>query len=137
MSNRLKFVAIVALIVRWRAAVRRGSVAADQPSGPQVSKSVVKQLKAAEDAVQAKKFDEALAKIKEAQSAPGEKTAYDKFVIDQLLLFIYVQKNDFTAAAPILESASQSQYATPEQQKGWLKALLGIRVPAEGLRQDG
>jgi len=125
MRNRLKFVAIVASIccgVLLCSAVP----AADQPSGPQVSKSVVKQLKAAEDAVQAKKFDEALAKIKEAQAASGEKTAYDNFVINQLLLFIYVQKQDFSAAAPVLESAAQSQYATPEQQKGWLKALLGI-----------
>ncbi|MGO9593864.1 MAG: tetratricopeptide repeat protein [Steroidobacteraceae bacterium] len=87
---------------------------------------MAKPLKAAQEALQAKKLDEALAKVKEAQAASGDKTPYDSFVINQLLLFIYVQKQDYSAAAPILESAAQSQYATPDQQRGWLKALMGI-----------
>jgi hypothetical protein len=96
------------------------------PSGPTVSKSVAKPLKAAQDALASKNYDAALSNIKAAQAEPGEKTAYDNFVINQMLLFIYVQKQDFTAAAPALEAAAQSQYATADQQKTWLRALMGI-----------
>jgi hypothetical protein len=98
---------------------------ADQASGPTVSKALAKPLKAAQDALQAKHWDVVLASLKEAQSTPGEKSAYDNFVINQMLGFVYVQKQDFVSAAPALEAAAQSQYATPEQQKNWLRAVMG------------
>jgi hypothetical protein len=100
--------------------------AADAPAGPQVSKNVAKQLKAANDAVQAKNLDEALAKLKEAQAVPGEKSPYDNYVINALLGPIYVQKQDFADAAPALQAAAESQYANPEQQKAWLRAVASI-----------
>jgi len=88
-----------------------------------VSKSVAKPLKAAQDALQAKKLDEALAHVREAQGAAGEKTAYDSYVINILLFQIYQQKQDMGDAIPVLQSAAQSQYATPDQQKVWLKNI--------------
>ena len=101
--------------------------AADQPAGPQVSKALAKPLKAAQDDLQAKKLDDALAKIKAVQALPGDKSAYDNFVINQDLLYIYVQKQDFVSAIPSLEALTQqSQYGTPELQKTWFKALFGI-----------
>jgi Tfp pilus assembly protein PilF len=122
MRNRLKFVTALASLCA--AGVLSGIVvAADQ--GPQVSKAAAKPLKAAQDALKDKKLDEALTHLKEAQDVK-ERTAYDNFVINQDLLYIYVQKQDYTQAAPILEQTAQSQYATPEQQKTWLKALFAI-----------
>jgi Tfp pilus assembly protein PilF len=97
-------------------------IAADAPT---VSRAAAKPLKAAQDALKDKKFDEALTHLKEAQAIP-EKTAYDSFVINQDLLYIYVQKQDYSAAAPILESTAESQYATADQTKTWLKALFAI-----------
>jgi hypothetical protein len=129
MRNRWKFVgrimrillaSIIALPLLY------GATLAAEGSGPTVSKAVAKPLKAAQEALQAKNWDAAITSIKAAQAEPGEKTAYDNFVINQMLLFIYVQKQDFSAAAPVLESAAQSQYATPDQQKTWLRALMGI-----------
>ena len=99
---------------------------ADQASGPTVSKALAKPLKAAQESLQTRHWDAVLASLKEAQSTPGEKTAYDNFVINQMLGFVYVQKQDFAGAAPALEAAAQSQYATSEQQKAWLQALMGI-----------
>lgn len=99
---------------------------ADQPAQPQVSKALAKPLKEAQDDLQAKKLDDALAKIKAVQALPGEKSAYDNFVINQDLLYIFVQKQDYTSAIPVLESLSQSQYGTPELQKTWFRALFGI-----------
>jgi Tfp pilus assembly protein PilF len=122
MRNRLKFVAALASLCA--AGVLSGIVvAADQ--GPQVSKAAAKPLKAAQDALKDKKLDEALTHLKEAQEVK-DRTAYDNFVINQDLLYIYVQKQDYGQAAPILEQTAQSQYATPDQQKTWLKALFAI-----------
>jgi hypothetical protein len=129
MRNRLRFIAtlltaLVAAVVTLPMQTR--TVLAAEAAGPTVSKQLAKPLKAAQEALQAKNFDAALTSIKAAQAEPGEKTAYDNYVINQMLLFIYVQKQDFSAAAPILEQAAQSQYATADQQRTWLKALMGI-----------
>jgi hypothetical protein len=120
MRNRLKFVAQLVSVVAG-AWLCGAVIAADQPAGPTVSKSVAKPLKAAQEALQGKKLDEALTHVHEAQSAPGEKSAYDNFVINILLFQIYQQKQDMADAIPVLQTAAQSQYATPEQQKSWLK----------------
>jgi hypothetical protein len=124
MRNRLKFVALFASICTG-AWLCSAVMAADQPppSGPQVSKAVAKPLKAAQEALQAKKLDDALARVKEAQATAGDKTAYDSYVINILLFQIYQQKQDMGDAIPALQQAAQSQYATPDQQKLWLKNI--------------
>ena len=61
--------------------------------------------------------------MREAQGASGEKNAYDSYVMNILLFQIYQQKQDMADAIPVLQSASQSQYATPDQQKVWLKNI--------------
>jgi Tfp pilus assembly protein PilF len=121
MRNRLKSFAVLASMCA-AGALSCIVIAADAPT---VSRAAAKPLKAAQDALKEKKFDEALTHLKEAQAIP-EKTAYDTFVINQDLLYIYVQKQDYGAAAPILESTAESQYATPDQTKTWLKALFAI-----------
>jgi tetratricopeptide (TPR) repeat protein len=123
MRNRLKFVALLTSICAG-AWLCSAVIAADQPpAGPQVSKSVAKPLKAAQEAMAAKKPDEALVHVKEAQGATGEKSAYDSFVINILLFQIYQQKQDMGDAIPVLQAAAQSQYATSDQQKVWLKNI--------------
>jgi Tfp pilus assembly protein PilF len=122
MRNRLKFVALFASICTG-AWLCSAVMAADQPAGPQVSKTVAKPLKAAQEAMATKKLDEALAHVREAQGAAGEKTAYDNYVINILLFQIYQQKQDMGDAIPVLQAAAQSQYATPDQQKVWLKNI--------------
>jgi len=122
MRNRLKFVALFACICAG-VGLCGAVLAADQPAGPQVSKAVAKPLKAAQEALQGKKLDEALARVREAQGAAGDKTAYDSFVINILLFQIYQQKQDMPEAISALQQAAQSQYATADQQKLWLKNI--------------
>jgi hypothetical protein len=122
MSNRLNFIALLASMGST-ALLGSATLAAEQPSGPQVTVAVAKPLKAAQDALREKKLDEALAKTREAQAASGEKSPYDNFVIDLLLYQIYQQKQDLNAAIPVLAQAAQSQYASAEQQKSWLKNI--------------
>jgi len=120
MRNRLKFVAVIASLCCAGSLISGAIVAADQPS---VSKGVAKQLKAAQEAAAAKHYDEALSKIKEAQAASGEKTAFDNYAIDVILIQIYQGKNDQAGLAQTLQTAAQSQYVPNEQQKAWYKYL--------------
>jgi hypothetical protein len=123
MRNRLKIVALLASLCggAWLCSA---ALAADAPpAGPQVSKTVAKPLKAAQEALAAKKLDEALTHVHEAQGAAGDKTAYDSYVINILLFQIYQQKQDMADAIPVLQLAAQSQYASPDQQKLWLKNI--------------
>ena len=105
-----------------RVAVRcgDGGGAARRPAGEQVGRQATE---GRAGCLAAKKLDEALAKVKEAQGAAGEKTAYDNYVMNILLFQIYQQKQDMDDAIPVLQQAAQSQYATPEQQKLWLKNI--------------
>jgi Tfp pilus assembly protein PilF len=93
--------------------------AAEQPT---VSNKLAKPLKAAQDALTAKNYDEAMAKIKEAQAQP-EKTPYDNWVINTFLLKVYAGKQDMANEVPIIESLAQSQYTTPDQKKLYLKSV--------------
>jgi tetratricopeptide (TPR) repeat protein len=96
-----------------------GGFAADAPT---VSAKLAKPLKAAQDAITAKNYDEALSKIKEAQGMP-EKTPYDNFVINSFLLKVYAGKQDMANEVPIVETLAQSQYTTPDQKKVYLKSV--------------
>jgi len=92
--------------------------AAEQPT---VSAKLAKPLKAAQDALTAKNYDEALQKIKEAQAMP-DRTAYDNYVIGTFLVKAYAGKQDMASEVPVIESLAQSQYSTPDQKKLYLKS---------------
>jgi tetratricopeptide (TPR) repeat protein len=119
MRNRLKFVALLASVCTG-AWLYGTVVAADQPT---VSKTLAKPLKAAQEALAAKKLDEAQAHVREAQGTAGEKTAFDSWVINVLQLQIYQQKQDLAGQMSVLANMVSSQYASAEQQKVWYKAL--------------
>jgi hypothetical protein len=127
MNQRVKLVIsfgrpLVLAVVLGLSLLSGAVVAADQ-AGPTVSKAIAKPLKAAQDALAAKNYDDAIAKIKEVQAQAGEKTAYDSYVINALLLQAYGGKHDMPAMFAVLASTWQSQYTPPEQKKVWLKAL--------------
>jgi len=96
-----------------RVALQRSAGGGRSASGPQVSKAVAKPLKAAQEALAGKKLDEALAHVREAQGAAGDKTPYDNYVMNIMLFQIYQQKQDMADAIPVLLQAAQSQYAAP------------------------
>jgi Tetratricopeptide repeat len=115
---------VVALAV---AAMLGGAVvgtASAQEAG-NVSKGVAKTLKAAQDAEAAKNYDDALAKLREAQAVP-DKNAYDTFVINELSMFAYAKKNDAENAAKSMEANLDSPYLAPGAKLPRLKQLMGI-----------
>jgi tetratricopeptide (TPR) repeat protein len=66
------------------------------------SAKLAKPLKEAHDDLNAKRFADAIAKLKEAEGIAG-KTAYDQHLINDMLGFAYLRTNNFTEAAKALE----------------------------------
>ena len=96
----------------------------DKP--PQITADVAKPLKAAQDAMKAKKFDEAIAKLNEAKEAKGKKTDYDNYVINEMMAVSYYSSQQMNNAAPLLRESAMSQFSTPDQTKQFLMAAMGI-----------
>ena len=80
--KRVNFVAALALTLAGAAVSVSGAVyAAEKP--PQISADLAKPLKAAQDAMKAKKFDEAITHLKEAQAEKGEREALGQCVPEE------------------------------------------------------
>jgi Tfp pilus assembly protein PilF len=76
---------------------------AQQKVGPTVGKY----LKTAQDAIQRKKWDQALAAIKQAQGV-DTKTAFEQYKINELLWYVYLQQGRNLDAARLLEQQMNS-----------------------------
>jgi hypothetical protein len=114
-------VGVIALLgLSWSSSA---TLAADAPAGPTVSRALAKPLKAAQDAMQAKNYAEAITHIKEAQALPAEKTPYDNFAMNIMLFQAYTQTKDTANAFQVLTLAANSQYASADQKKSWLKNI--------------
>ena len=72
-----------------------------------VGTAVGKYLKTAQDAIQKKKWDQALAAIKQAQ-AVDTKTPFEQYKINELLWYVYLQQGRNLDAARLLEQQMES-----------------------------
>ena len=90
-----------------------------------VSAAVAKPLDAANKAVRAQKWDEALTRLHEVQ-AIGNKTPYDTYVMNELMGFALVRTNKYAEAAPIMEANQASSFSSPAEKTQISKQLLGI-----------
>jgi tetratricopeptide (TPR) repeat protein len=72
-----------------------------------VGTAVGKHLKTAQDAIQRKKWDQALAAIRQAQ-AVDTKTAFEQYKINELLWYVYLQQGRNLDAARLLEQQMAS-----------------------------
>ena len=78
-----------------------------------VGVTVGKHLKTAQDAIQKKRWDAALAAIKQAQ-AVDSKTAFESYKINELLWYVYLQQGRNADAARLLEQ----QIGSPQMPAG-------------------
>jgi len=93
----------------------------------QVSEKVIKPLKAAQDAIAAKNWDEAMLRVQEAQAVEG-RTAFDDFQINDFAWFIYYQKKQLPEAAAALELVVNSGFVPPEVLPQRLKAVMQLNL---------
>jgi len=81
------------------------------------SAKLAKPLKEAHDDLNAKKFPEAIAKLKEADGTAG-KTAFDQHLINDMLAYAYLKTNDYADAAKAWEAEVDDGFTTgPELQQ--------------------
>jgi thioredoxin-like negative regulator of GroEL len=90
-----------------------------------VSAKVGKPLKAAQEAISKEQWDEAIARIREAQAVEG-RTAFDDYQINEFLYFASVKKGDYASAAPALEATLASGFVAPEVLNDRLKTLAQL-----------
>jgi tetratricopeptide (TPR) repeat protein len=90
-----------------------------------VSAAVAVPLKAANDAVRAQKWEEALTHLREVNGIAG-KTAYDTYVMNQLMGFALVRSNKYAEAATVMEAQLGSSIPTASEKTQINKQLLGI-----------
>jgi len=117
-------VALLLAAVLGLAVVSAGSgvARADEPT---VSRALAKSLKAANDALQAKKYDEVLARTKEAE-AISPRTPYDEYVIHSMQMASYGAQGKYAETAAAIESIIDSQYLPAANKPTLLRTLMSI-----------
>ncbi len=93
--------------------------------GPSVGLKIAKPLKAAQEAMTAKNWKEAKAKIEEAM-AVSPKTAYEEFAIADMTAFVDVNLSDFAGAAKSFESTMNSEFLAPANKITRAKSLAQL-----------
>jgi tetratricopeptide (TPR) repeat protein len=100
--------------------------AQDKKEGKQtVSKDLAKPLKAAQEALAAKKFPDALAKLKDAEGNP-KKTPYDQHIINELTGFAYAKTNNYAEASKAFEAELNDGFMEQSEIPGRVKAVAQI-----------
>jgi tetratricopeptide (TPR) repeat protein len=101
------------------------ALAADQPAKPTNSAKLAKPLKEAHDDLNAKKYPEAIAKLKEADGTAG-KNAYDQHLINDMLAFAYIKTNDFPDAAKAWEAEVEDGFTTGAELQQKVRGLCEV-----------
>lgn len=89
---------------------------------PRISRAVAEPLKKAQDAMNAKQFDVALAEIQKAQ-AVEKKAPHEEYQIDEFLGYVLVQQRKYGEAAKVFERMLNSGQMPEEQVGDRMKAV--------------
>src|ERR1700733_11309707 len=130
MKNRFPRVALIAVAgfvaVLALAPVRPVfSQAASSKQTP--SKAAAKPLKAAEEAIRAKKYDAAQAKLKEVEALP-EKTGYDEFLVNEMQGYLDTRAKNYPGAEKDLEASLNSGFMKQSDVPARVKELATINL---------
>lgn len=120
--SRSMFPAVAAAVALAAGMAGSTAWAAD---GPQVSKAAAKILKAANDAYQAKNWNECVKKAQEGNTVAGH-TPFDSYVANQLLGSCYQRLGNNDEAVKAIEAQIESGFMAPVQQGQFLKSLAVI-----------
>jgi tetratricopeptide (TPR) repeat protein len=99
--------------------------AAEDKKKQTVSKELAKTLKEAQDALAAKKYPEALAKLKDAEGNP-KKTPYDEHIINELAGVAYARTNNYPEASKAFEAEINDGFLDEKEVPGRIKAVAQI-----------
>jgi tetratricopeptide (TPR) repeat protein len=101
-------------------------LAADTPPPKQTnSAKLAKPLKEAHDDLNAKKYPEAIAKLKEADGTAG-KTPFDQHLINDMLAFAYIRTADYADAAKAMEAEIEDGFTPANEVQQKVRALSAL-----------
>jgi tetratricopeptide (TPR) repeat protein len=100
----------------------RPALADEKPTN---SAKLAKPLKAAHDDLDAKKYADAILKLKEAENIAG-KTPYDQHLINDMLSFAYIRTQNYTEAAKALEAELEDGFMPPADVPTRVRALAQL-----------
>jgi len=92
---------------------------------PKIGAKMGKPLRAAQEAIQAKNWDEATAQLAEA-AAIEPKSPYEAFMVEELAWFVMVQKKDYAGAVTSLKAAVDSGFVPEADLPRRYKALAQL-----------
>jgi tetratricopeptide (TPR) repeat protein len=95
-----------------------------------VSKALSKPIGEAQKAIQAKKFDEALAKLEEAEAMP-DRTPYDTFALHQMRAYAYSQTGRIAEAIPSYIIEVDSGFLSPEDTDRLARGVTALYYEAK------
>lgn len=90
-----------------------------------VTAKMAKPLKAAQDDLTAKRYSDAILKLKEAEAAAG-KSAYDQHVIYEMLKVAYVRTQNYADAAKVMEAEIDDGFVPPSEMQGLVRGLAQV-----------
>ena len=93
--------------------------------GKNVSAKMAKPLKAAQDDLTAKKYSDAILKLKESQASPG-KSPYDQHVINEMLKVAYVRTGNYADAAKVMEAEIDDGFVPQSELQGLVRGLAQV-----------
>jgi hypothetical protein len=93
----------------------------------QPSRAAAKALKAAGDAMKAKKYDVVAAKLKEVEALP-EKSAYDEFLVHEMQGFLDVHAKNYAAAEKDLEAVLNSGFVNQSEVPARVRELAVLNL---------
>lgn len=89
---------------------------------PRTSAQLLEPLKEAHDDLMAKKYADAISKLKAAETTKG-KTPYDQHLINDNLAFAYVHTGAYVDAAKTMEAEVDDGFTSPSDQQPRVRAL--------------
>ena len=95
-------------------------------AGQKISKQIAKPMKAAMEAQTARKWNEVLAKVKEAEAVPGPKSAFDQYYMAEIRGYAYHNLRQDGEAARELELGLNSPCMPEAKKLDRYKNLVGL-----------
>jgi len=95
-------------------------------ANPKISKQIAKQMSAAQDAMKAKKWQDSLSKMKEAEAVPGSKSAFDLYTMSMFRGYIYASTRQDADSAREIENQLNSPCMPEAKKPEALKNLVGL-----------
>jgi len=107
------------------AAISPVALSADKPKTPEISRSITKEMTAAQKAMQSSQWNEALKNL-EAAEQKSPLTAYDKLKIDEFKSNCYVRLNNLKAAQTSYEAMLATGALPPDELPKTYRALFQL-----------